>query len=191
MTITYITIEEADNATLQHNQWFDVAKQIKQERDKKLRQDLNEFIQSMPKSFRIARRQDYLLVRLEKLSSACYNMPTQGFYSAKYKAAVIGLIKRFKYELASLEYTDSNRLTEAQIEIASDVDCSIFFDKVRRSGNNKVTICIFHNEDTPSMVLFKEKGFHCFGCGKHGTAIDIMMQLNQLNFIEAVKKLQL
>lgn len=39
----------------------------------------------------------------------------------------------------------------------------------RRSGRNHVMICPWHNEDTPSLVLYPPgQGWHCFGCGRGG-----------------------
>lgn len=48
--------------------------------------------------------------------------------------------------------------------------------------------CCFHDEKTPSMV-FRGKTFHCFGCGTHGSAIDLVMQLFGLSPREAAMKL--
>ena len=50
------------------------------------------------------------------------------------------------------------------------------------------TKCCFHNERTPSMV-FKGQNFHCFGCGAHGSAIDLAMQLFELSPRDAAMKL--
>lgn len=50
--------------------------------------------------------------------------------------------------------------------------------------------CPFHNEKTPSMKVYKDKGgFHCFGCGAHGSVIDFVMMFFDLPFKDAVEKL--
>ena len=50
--------------------------------------------------------------------------------------------------------------------------------------------CPFHNEKTPSMKVYKDKGgFHCFGCGAHGSVIDFVMMFFNLTFKDAVEKL--
>lgn len=54
---------------------------------------------------------------------------------------------------------------------------------------HKKCICPFHNEKTPSMS-FKNNRFHCFGCDKSGDTIDFVMAVENVSFIEAVKKLQ-
>lgn len=51
------------------------------------------------------------------------------------------------------------------------------------------TACPFHNEKTPSLKIFPDNRFHCFGCGADGDAIDFIMKLHRLEFIPAVKKI--
>ncbi len=33
--------------------------------------------------------------------------------------------------------------------------------------------CPFHKETDPSFVVYPDAGYHCFGCGAHGTAKDL------------------
>ncbi len=50
--------------------------------------------------------------------------------------------------------------------------------------------CPFHHEKTPSFHVDEPRGFyHCFGCGAHGNLFDFMMQMENLNFPEAVERL--
>lgn len=49
--------------------------------------------------------------------------------------------------------------------------------------------CPFHPEKTPSMRIYKDDSFYCFGCGAHGDVIDLVMRLFGLSFTEAVDKL--
>lgn len=61
---------------------------------------------------------------------------------------------------------------------------------LRRSGNNLMGLCPFHDEKTPSFSVNPAQGFyHCFGCGKGGDAIDFVMQVDHLSFAEAVERL--
>ena len=48
--------------------------------------------------------------------------------------------------------------------------------------------CPFHQEKTPSLKLY-EKSFYCFGCGAHGSAIDFVSMLYNLDSLGAVKRL--
>jgi DNA primase len=50
--------------------------------------------------------------------------------------------------------------------------------------------CPFHQEKTPSFSVNPSKGFYkCFGCGKGGTAFNFVMEIEGLNFPEAIKRI--
>ena len=50
--------------------------------------------------------------------------------------------------------------------------------------------CPFHHEKTASLKLYPgDGGFHCFGCGAHGSVIDFVMRLLDLSFPQAVVRL--
>lgn len=52
-------------------------------------------------------------------------------------------------------------------------------------------ICPFHNEKTPSFVIYlNNNSFHCFGCQVGGDSIDFMMKLKKCTFKQAVEVLQ-
>lgn len=47
--------------------------------------------------------------------------------------------------------------------------------------------CPFHKEKTPSLKLYRGSGgFHCFGCGAHGSVIDFVMKLFDITFQQAI-----
>jgi DNA primase len=51
-------------------------------------------------------------------------------------------------------------------------------------------LCPFHTEKTPSFTVQEEQGFfHCFGCGKGGSVFNFLMEIEHLNFVEAVTAL--
>ncbi|MEM7617373.1 MAG: DNA primase, partial [Pseudomonadota bacterium] len=50
--------------------------------------------------------------------------------------------------------------------------------------------CPFHNDKTPSFTVSDTKEFyHCFGCGVHGDIIKFIMEIENMNYVEAVKLL--
>lgn len=52
--------------------------------------------------------------------------------------------------------------------------------------------CPFHNEKTPSLRLYDDDGgFYCFGCGAHGSVIDFTMRLFDINFRQAILRLDM
>lgn len=61
---------------------------------------------------------------------------------------------------------------------------------LRRRGNRLNGLCPFHNEKTPSFYVSPEKGvYHCFGCGVGGDVITFMMQIENLDYMDAVGRL--
>jgi DNA primase len=60
--------------------------------------------------------------------------------------------------------------------------------QLKRSGRSLLGLCPFHNEKTPSFSVNDQDGFyHCFGCSKHGSVFDFVMETRGLTFVEAVK----
>lgn len=48
--------------------------------------------------------------------------------------------------------------------------------------------CIWHNEKTPSMKYYEENNMvHCFGCGKSGDVLDVIMEMRGVTLPEAIK----
>ncbi|MDE6032418.1 MAG: DNA primase, partial [Muribaculaceae bacterium] len=68
------------------------------------------------------------------------------------------------------------------VEVVSD------FVKLRRSGSGYMGLCPFHNERTPSFSVSKAKGIcKCFSCGKGGSPVGFIMELEKLSYVEALK----
>ncbi len=60
----------------------------------------------------------------------------------------------------------------------------------RRQGRTHKGLCPFHNEKTPSFMVYEDtQSFYCFGCGAGGDAITFTMKIENLDYIEAVKLL--
>ena len=58
----------------------------------------------------------------------------------------------------------------------------------KRSGQNLFGLCPFHSEKTPSFSVSPSKQiYHCFGCGKGGSVINFIMEIENLSFREAVE----
>ncbi len=61
---------------------------------------------------------------------------------------------------------------------------------LKKAGREYQALCPFHAENTPSFTVSPAKQFfHCFGCGKHGTAIGFLMEYEGLDFLDAVDAL--
>lgn len=63
--------------------------------------------------------------------------------------------------------------------------------KKARYGSSRITsLCPFHEEKTPSFVIYIDKNtFHCFGCQANGDVITFKMKADNLSFKDAVKEL--
>ena len=58
----------------------------------------------------------------------------------------------------------------------------------KKSGANLFGLCPFHSEKTPSFSVSRDKQiYHCFGCGKGGSVINFIMEIENLSFPEAVE----
>lgn len=56
------------------------------------------------------------------------------------------------------------------------------------AGVNFKARCPFHKESTPSFVVSPDKQiWHCFGCGKGGDVFSFLMEMENVDFVEALK----
>ncbi|MFM2425311.1 MAG: hypothetical protein RL747_855, partial [Bacteroidota bacterium] len=61
---------------------------------------------------------------------------------------------------------------------------------LKRSGSRYKGCCPFHDEKTPSFVVTPTIGIYkCFGCQKGGNAIQFLMDVENLSFVEAARNL--
>ena len=73
---------------------------------------------------------------------------------------------------------------------ADIVDVVSEYVDLKKRGRNFFGLCPFHSEKTPSFSVNQDKQmYHCFGCGAGGGAIHFVMQLEKLEFLDAVKHL--
>jgi len=58
----------------------------------------------------------------------------------------------------------------------------------KKSGSSLFGLCPFHSEKTPSFCVSPQKQiYHCFGCGKGGSVINFIMEIENLSFYDAVE----
>ncbi|MFZ3031489.1 MAG: DNA primase, partial [Candidatus Moraniibacteriota bacterium] len=59
--------------------------------------------------------------------------------------------------------------------------------RLEKSGTHYKACCPFHQERSPSFMVNEEKNmWHCFGCGKGGDAFAFVMEIEGLDFREAL-----
>ena len=67
-------------------------------------------------------------------------------------------------------------------------DIASSYVDLKRRGKNRVGLCPFHNEKTPSFNIYPENNsFYCFGCGKGGGVLQFVMNAENLAFPDAVR----
>jgi DNA primase len=68
------------------------------------------------------------------------------------------------------------------VAVASEVGL-----ETRRAGTRRhVARCCWHADATPSLVLYADH-LHCYACGAHGSAIDLVMRLRGVGFRDALR----
>lgn len=78
-----------------------------------------------------------------------------------------------------------------EIKYKNDIETVISpYINLKRRGKNLVGLCPFHSEKTPSFTVYPESGsFYCYGCGVGGDIFTFVKLAENLDYIEAVKKL--
>lgn len=107
-------------------------------------------------------------------------------YLEEYEAEM----KKLHYVMKSLDTTPeqvatSDGVTDEMIALAKQVPITSLM-KVSRAHT---TPCLWHNDKNPSLHVYKDNHAFCFVCHKKVDAIDVYMQLNNLPFTEAVKRM--
>jgi len=65
-----------------------------------------------------------------------------------------------------------------------------YVPSLKRAGRSFKGLCPFHQEKTPSFVVFPDsQNFHCFGCGKGGDLFSFYMLIENTEFRDALREL--
>lgn len=78
-----------------------------------------------------------------------------------------------------------------EIKYRNDIESVISsYITLKRRGKNLIGLCPFHGEKTPSFTIYPENGsFYCFGCKVGGDVFTFVKNIENLDYIEAVKLL--
>lgn len=90
------------------------------------------------------------------------------------------------------QLTDAERYQVEQVKTRVSLVPTIegYLGPGRRNGSYLEWLCPFHQEKTPSLKAQKDGDwFKCFGCGKHGDAIDFVRLMENLGFWATIDKL--
>ena len=86
------------------------------------------------------------------------------------------------------------RISEQSIEqvrqAADIIEVISNYVELKQRGRNFFGLCPFHTEKTPSFSVNPEKQIYkCFGCGSGGGSINFIMDIENLEFADAIKHL--
>lgn len=80
------------------------------------------------------------------------------------------------------DWIEEVRLANDIVEVVSE------YLPLKPRGKGFFGLCPFHNEKTPSFHVDPEKQlYYCFGCGVGGNVINYIMDIEKLEFVDAVK----
>lgn len=76
-----------------------------------------------------------------------------------------------------------------EVRVRSDIiDVISNYVELRQRGKNHLGLCPFHSERTPSFTVSAEKQlYYCFGCGAGGNVFNFIMDIENLEFVDAVR----
>lgn len=95
-----------------------------------------------------------------------------------------------KWKKIREEQKDDGDLTNAQIGKAKAKSIEqMFSGRLSQTGSRFIGKCPFHEDNSPSFVIYDNNTFFCFGCQISGDAIDFYAKTHKLNFREAVLRL--
>lgn len=76
-----------------------------------------------------------------------------------------------------------------ELRARADIESTISpYVELKRKGRLLGGLCPFHNEKTPSFYVYPEtQSYYCFGCGNGGDVITFIKNIENLDYIEAVR----
>jgi DNA primase len=72
-------------------------------------------------------------------------------------------------------------------EYISIVDVAALYVSLKPAGKYYKALCPFHSEKTPSFFVYPEKNsFSCYGCNRFGDIFALVMEMENIEFVEAM-----
>lgn len=157
------------------------------------------------------RRKRALLRDLRRFDDAIDRIYAESNYADEVKQVLVVIIQTWKEidpEMEELKKIDQylriipNQAKEGEpvptqreqlnIEKAKQVPIQSLFDPQhpREISSSISCCCPFHNERTPSFVIYKKSNrYKCFGCSESGDSIHFYMKMHNVDFPTAVRAL--
>lgn len=77
----------------------------------------------------------------------------------------------------------------AELRQRADIESIVSsYVNIKRTGRISKGLCPFHNEKTPSFTVYPDtQSYYCFGCGSGGDVITFIKNIENLDYIDAVR----
>lgn len=63
----------------------------------------------------------------------------------------------------------------------------LFNGKLTKRAGRFYGKCPFHDDSSPSFVIYANNSFHCFGCNANGDSLDFIMKRDNIDFNQALR----
>jgi hypothetical protein len=104
-------------------------------------------------------------------------------------SCVFNFLLKNKKGLKELIKTNIFEEIKQKVSILDVID-KYGLDPPKQKRNKYYILCPFHEEKTPSFVVFPDGGWKCFGCGASGDVVDFVAKMESISISEAVKKIK-
>jgi hypothetical protein len=104
-------------------------------------------------------------------------------YSAGAFNYVVAQLKRLERLQAIIDDPQGHAISTARIALAKQTPLISIHAFIRRG---KSYLCPIHNDKDPSLHIYPDNSWHCFGCGRGGDAIDFVRYMMKCSFYEAI-----
>lgn len=141
----------------------------------------------------------FIKEKIKELNHQCYDIISEGnnnefarILNQDRHERLLKRIRDYKYRLHTVPGSAKNNIGPSEIQRAkeSPIQDHLVGWKFRRAGTTLVGHCPFHAERTGSFVIYvKSNTWHCYSCSEGTDSIDLVMKLNNLSFIEAVRRI--
>lgn len=76
-----------------------------------------------------------------------------------------------------------------ELKYVSDIEKTLSsYVSLKRRGRNLNGLCPFHSEKTPSFTVYPDtQSYYCFGCGNGGDVITFIRNIENLEYIDAIR----